>query len=353
MGVFARGANGIAVVDKPAGISSYDVVRKLKQLLPGVKIGYLGTLDPLATGVLPVLLGEGTKLAPFLEAGHKVYEAALRLGVVTDTQDKEGQVLQSVELGAYDLSPHKIEEVIRQFRGRIMQLPPMYSALKQKGEPLYRLARRGEEAERAPREVEIYELQVTRIDPPSLHLYIECSKGTYIRTVAHDIGGELGCGAHVAALRRTRSGPFSIEDALSLEAIEALLKAGKLKERIIPLAQAMGFLPVVEVGEADALQISNGQVITLAGASCRSGEDARQGGRQEVPQGAQQGGRKEGEVVRVVAKKGGGLVAVGAIQPGEKGLVLRPLRVFHDAIFTKRPPYGRDTVHTMIDQGGR
>jgi tRNA pseudouridine55 synthase len=357
MGVFARGANGIVVVDKPVGISSYDVVRKLKQLLSGVKIGYLGTLDPLATGVLPVLLGEGTKLAPFLEAGHKAYEAALHLGVTTDTQDKEGQVLQSVDLRGYDLSPQKIEEVIERFRGRIMQLPPMYSALKQKGEPLYRLARRGEEAERALREVEIYELQVTRIDPPSLHLYIECSKGTYIRTVAHDIGGELGCGAHVAALRRTRSGPFSIEDALSLEAIEALLKAGKLKERIIPLAQAMGFLPVVEVGEADALQISNGQVITLAGASCRSGENARQGGRQEVPQGAQQGGRKEGrkegEVVRVVAKKGGGLVAVGAIQPGEEGLVLRPLRVFHDAIFTKRPPYGRDTVHTMIDQGGR
>jgi tRNA pseudouridine55 synthase len=353
MGVFAREANGIVVIDKPAGITSYDVVRKLKRVLPGVKIGYLGTLDPLATGVLPLLLGEGTKLAPFLETGHKVYDAALHLGVVTDTQDREGQVLQSVDVAACDLSPQKIEEVIQRFRGRIMQLPPMYSALKQKGEPLYKLARRGEEAERALREVEIYELQVTRIDPPALHLHIECSKGTYIRTVAHDIGGELGCGAHLAALRRTRSGPFSLEDALPLEDIEVLLKAGKLKDRMIPLAQAMGFLPVVKVGEADALQISHGQVITLEGASCRSEEDARQGGRQEVPQGAQQGGRKEGEVVRVVARKGGGLVAVGAIQQGKEGLALRPLRVFHDAIFTKRPPYGRDRVNTMIDQGGR
>jgi tRNA pseudouridine55 synthase len=349
MGVFAREVNGIVVVDKPEGISSYDVVRKLKRVLPGVKIGYLGTLDPLATGVLPMLLGEGTKLAPFLEGGHKVYDAALHLGVVTDTQDKEGQVLQSVDLGGYDLSPQKIEEVIERFRGRIRQLPPMFSALKLKGEPLYKLARRGEEAERALREVEIYELQVTRIDPPALHLHIECSKGTYIRTVAHDIGGELGCGAHLTALRRTRSGPFSLEDALPLADIEVLLKAGKLKERMIPLAQAMGFLPAVEVGEADALQISHGQVITLEGASCRSGEDARQGGRKE----AQQGGRKEGEVVRVVARKGGGLVAVSAIQQGKEGLVLRPLRVFHDAIFTKRPLYGRDTVNTMIDQGGR
>jgi len=327
MGRVAQGVNGIVVVDKPTGISSYDVVRKLKRVLPGAKIGYLGTLDPLATGVLPILLGEGTKLAPFLEAGRKAYDAALRLGVVTDTQDREGQVLQSVELGAYDLSPQRIEQVIQRFRGRIMQLPPMYSALKQKGEPLYRLARRGEEAERALREVEIYELRVTEIDPPALHLHIECSKGTYIRTVAHDIGGELGCGAHVTALRRTRSGPFSLEDALPLADIEGLLEAGKLKERMIPLAQAMGLLPVVEVGEADALQISHGQVIPVEG----------------VDQGAQQ----DGQVVRVVAREGGGLVAVGAIQQGKEGLVVRPLRVIHDAVFTKRPPYGRDRVHTI------
>jgi tRNA pseudouridine55 synthase len=366
MGRVARGANGIVVVDKPAGITSYDVVRKLKGLLSSVKIGYLGTLDPLATGVLPLLLGEGTKLAPFLEAGHKVYEATLHLGVVTDTQDREGRVLQSVEVGGYDLSPQKIEEVIERFRGRIMQLPPMYSALKQNGEPLYKLARRGEEAERALREVEIYELRVTEIDPPYLHLYIECSKGTYIRTMAHDIGGELGCGAHLTALRRTRSGPFSLDDALSLDDIEGVLKTGKLKKRMIPLAKAMDFLPALEVEEADALQISNGQVITLAGASHRSEENARQVGRQEVPQvplhfnknmvvGMPHSGRglKEAQVVRVVAKEGGGLVAVGAIQHGTKGLVLRPLRVFHDAVFTKRPPYGRDRVHTMVDQGGR
>jgi len=333
--------NGIVVIDKPEGIASYDVVRRLKGLVSGEKVGFLGTLDPLATGVLPLLLGEGTKLAPFLETGTKVYEASLVLGVVTDTQDREGQVLHSVDPGAYDLSPSKIEEVLKRFRGRIMQRPPMFSALKYKGEPLYKLARRGEVAERSLREVEIYELRVTEIAPPLLGLYIECSKGTYIRTLGHDIGGELGCGASVAALRRTRSGPFSIDAALPLTEVELLLRQRRLKQHLIPLAQAMGFLPVMEVGETAALQISHGQGIAVQGSVP-----------QGAPQGGQSEGRKEPEVVRVVTRKGGGLVAVAEIRQEEGGLVLRPLRVFHDA-FTKRPPYGKNKDSQMVDQGGR
>jgi len=338
---FSRRVSGIVVVDKPEGITSYDVVRLFKRVMPRVKIGHLGTLDPLATGVLPLLLGEGTKLVPFLETGKKVYEAALHLGVVTDTQDREGQVLRSTDIADYDLSPQHMETVLQHFRGRIMQRPPMYSALKQNGEPLYKLARRGEEAERALREVEIYELQVTEIDPPVLRLHIECSKGTYIRTVAHDIGEQLGCGAHLAELRRIRSGPFGLEDALAVDDIEDVAQRGKLKTLIIPLSRAVDFLPVVELGEADALQIRNGQAITLEGIHHRVEENARQGGRQE------------GQVVRVVARKGGGLVAIGGIEYMRGGLVLRPLRVFHDAVFTKSPPYGRDTVHKMAGQGGR
>lgn len=333
MGKVAQRLNGIVVIDKPEGIASYDVVRRLKGLLSGEKVGFLGTLDPLATGVLPLLLGEGTKLAPFLEAGRKVYEASLVLGVVTDTQDREGQVLHSVDPGAYDLSPSKIEEVIKRFRGKIQQRPPMFSALKHKGEPLYKLARRGEEAERPLREVEIYDLRVTGIDPPLLGLYIECSKGTYIRTLGHDIGGELGCGASVAALRRTRSGPFSIDAALPLTEVELLLRQRRLKQHLIPLAQAMGFLPVMEVGETAALQISHGQGIAVTGS---------------VPQ----EGRQVAEVVRVVTRKGGGLVAVAEVRQEEGGLVLKPLRVFHDT-FTKRPPYGKNKDSTMVDQGGR
>jgi tRNA pseudouridine55 synthase len=331
-----RGVNGILVVDKPRGITSYDVVRELKAWIRGVKIGYLGTLDPLATGVLPILLGEGTKLAPFLEEGMKAYEATILLGVTTDTQDKDGKIIKTVDVSGYDLSPQRVEAVIQRFRGKIHQLPPMYSALKHAGKPLYKLARRGKEVQRAPREVEITEVQITKFDPPSMHLYIECSKGTYIRTLAHDIGKQLGCGAHLTALRRTRNGFFWLKDALPLADIKGLLNKGRLMERILSLSRAMSFLPAVAVGEDNALQIRNGQAITLEGFPHRS---------EEV-----------GRAVRVLVSKGGGLVAVGELQRGEEGIELRPLRVFHDDIFTKNAPCGRDIdnmTHTMADQGGR
>ena len=181
--------------------------------------------------------------------------------------------------------------------------------------------------------MEIYDLQVAEIDPPVLRLQIECSKGTYIRTVAHDIGEELGCGAHLAELRRLRSGPFALEDALSMDDIEGVAQQRKLKELIIPLSRAVGFLPAVELGAADALQVRNGQAIRLEGGQHRTDGD--------------------GAVVRVVARKGGGLVAVGGIERIQRDLVLKPIRVFHEVVFTKSPPYGRDTVHKMAGQGGR
>lgn len=323
-----RGVSGVLIIDKPTGITSYDVVRELKPYLRGIKIGYLGTLDPLATGVLPVLLGEGTKLAPFLETGTKVYEAVLMLGVVTDTQDKDGKILHTVDIGTYDFSPHRVEDVMQGFRGAISQLPPMHSALKHNGEPLYKLARRGDEVSREPREVEIYALRVMKIDPPFMSLHIECSKGTYIRTLVHDIGAQLGCGAHLTALRRQRNGSFGLEGALSLKEVKALLKAGELSERAIPLSQVMSFLPVVAVSEDDALQIHNGQAITA----------------EALPHGSEQEGRR----VRVLARRGGGLVAVGEIHQEEACFVIRPLRVFHDVIFTKTPPCGKDTEHSYI-----
>jgi tRNA pseudouridine55 synthase len=323
-----RGVNGVLIVDKPAGITSYDVVRELKPFLKGIKIGYLGTLDPLATGVLPVLLGEGTKLAPFLETGTKVYEAVLMLGVVTDTQDKDGKILQSVDIGDYDLSPRRIEDVMQGFRGSIAQLPPMHSALKHNGEPLYKLARRGDEVPREPREVQIYALLVTKIDPPLMGLHVECSKGTYVRTLVHDIGEQLGCGAHLTALRRQRNGPFGLEGALTLGAVKALLKAGKLRERVIPLSEVMSFLPAVAVSEDDALQIYNGQAIRV----------------HDLPHGSEAEGRR----VRVLAHRGGRLVAVGEVHQEEASFVVRPLRVFHDVIFTKNPPCGKDTEHSYI-----
>ena len=324
-----RGVHGVLIVDKPAGITSYDVVRELKPDMRGVKIGYLGTLDPLATGVLPILLGEGTKLAPFLETGRKVYEATLHLGVTTDSQDKEGRILATVDIGACDLSPDRIEEVLHGFRGKITQLPPLYSALKHQGEPLYKLARRGEPVQKAPREVEIYELYVMEVDPPVIRLHVECSKGTYIRTLGHDMGEQLGCGAHLTALRRRQNGPFHLEDALSLADIKGLSKARKLTERIIPLPEAVGFLPSVAVGEDEARTISSGQAIQM----------------EDPPPGAEE----EGRMVRVLLNKGGGLVAVGKIQREDERCVVRPLRVFHYALFTKAPSCGRNTVHTIIN----
>ncbi|UCC66942.1 MAG: tRNA pseudouridine(55) synthase TruB [Deltaproteobacteria bacterium] len=313
--------NGLLVVDKPAGISSYDVVRELKKGMKRVKIGHLGTLDPLATGVLPILLGEGTKLSPFLEGGTKAYEATIQLGVTTNTQDREGKRLTEVDLGTYDLSRQAVEGAIQQFKGKIRQLPPMYSALKYRGRPLYKLARRGGEVERESREVEIYELQVKGVHLPYLHLYVECSKGTYIRTLAHDIGQELGCGAHLAELSRTRSGPFSLKDALSLTDVNELMQKEELEERIVPLSQALNFLPAVAVGEEHALRIRQGQAITL----------------DRLPHGCK--GREE--LVRVLLRGGGELVAVGELRRGEKGLLLRPLRVFHDVVFTKGHPCDR------------
>lgn len=325
----SHSVNGILVVDKPTGITSYDVVRELKRGIKGVKIGHLGTLDPLATGVLPILLGEGTKLAPFLEDGKKVYEATLHLGVTTDTQDGEGERLKEEDLGNYNLSAQRVEEMIQRFRGTIQQIPPIYSAIKHKGKPLYQFARSGGEVERGPREVEIYELRIETLNPPYLRLHVECSKGTYVRTVAHDIGEELGCGAHLVELRRTQSGPFLLKDALPLEDIKKLMEAGELEDRILPLSHAVGFLPAVEVGEELALRAHQGQALPLEGLPLEHEED--------------------GDLVRVLWR--GGLVAVGKLIQGKRGLSLRPVRVFHDVIFTKGPPCGRDRVQTINGPG--
>ncbi|RLB07473.1 MAG: tRNA pseudouridine(55) synthase TruB [Deltaproteobacteria bacterium] len=325
--------NGLLVVDKPAGVTSFDVVRELKKGIKGVKIGHLGTLDPLATGVLPILLGEGTKLAPFLEGGTKIYEATVHLGVTTDTQDKEGERLREVKLDGYDLSPQRIESAVHKFRGSIRQLPPMYSALKQKGKPLYKLARKGVDVNRRPREVEIYELRIMGIDLPYLHLHIECSKGTYIRTLANDIGEELGCGAHLAQLRRTKSGPFSLQDALSLEEIKTLMKKRELEKRILPLSRALDFLPAIGVGKDFALRIRQGQAIALEDLACELKQDEA--------------------VVRVLLEGEGGLVAVGRVKRGERGFILRPLRVFHDGIFTKPPLCGKNRFPKNTEGSGR
>ena len=208
-------ANGIIIIDKPAGWTSMDVCAKLRGILKTKKIGHAGTLDPMATGVLPVFVGQATRAVSFAESGQKEYVATLRLGLVTDTQDTSGEVVESHD-AAFTIA--QLQAVVPQFTGEIEQIPPMYSAIKIGGQKLYDLARQGKTVERKPRQVIIYELEVTeQLSPSEFTLRILCSKGTYIRTLCHDIGASLGCGGCMASLRRTMAASFTLEESHSLE----------------------------------------------------------------------------------------------------------------------------------------
>lgn len=211
-------ASGIVIIDKPPGWTSMDVCAKIRGILKEKRVGHGGTLDPMATGVLPVFVGQATRGVSFAESGDKEYLAALRLGLVTNTQDTSGQVLHRTE----ELPDRAaLEAVLPRFTGEISQLPPMYSAIKIGGKKLYELARRGEEVERKPRPVTIYELEVVeQTAPDAFTLRIRCSKGTYVRTLCHDIGRALGCGGCMSALRRTMAAGFTLADAVTLERVQ-------------------------------------------------------------------------------------------------------------------------------------
>ena len=210
--------NGIVIIDKPAGWTSQDVVSKLRGVLKTRRIGHGGTLDPMATGVLPVFVGRATRGVEFFEHAEKTYEATLRLGLTTDTEDTSGTVLEKKEVS---ISEEEFMAVLPQFRGKIQQIPPMYSALKVNGQKLYDLARKGREVERQPREIEIFKLECLEFDRNEARLLVHCSKGTYIRTLCKDIGAALGCGGCMAALRRVTAGEYTIEEAVSLDTLVA------------------------------------------------------------------------------------------------------------------------------------
>ncbi len=207
--------HGLLLIDKPSGLSSHDVVRQVRRLFKTRKVGHAGTLDPLATGVLPVAIGEGTKLLQFLLAEEKSYRATMRLGITTDTLDSEGEELRRSELPA-DIAT-LLPVTFEKFRGDIDQMPPMYSALKRDGVPLYKLARAGQVVERETRPVTIKRLELIDLQIPDLTIEVDCTKGTYIRSLCADIGDELGCGAHVVALRRLSTGQYPIESCVSLD----------------------------------------------------------------------------------------------------------------------------------------
>ncbi|HZI10583.1 MAG TPA: tRNA pseudouridine(55) synthase TruB [Myxococcus sp.] len=248
--------DGVLVIDKPTGPTSFDVVRQVRSLLRIKKVGHTGTLDPMATGVLPLCLGEATKVAGFITEGDKAYEATVRLGAETDTQDAEGQV--TARSPVPPLTPALLEATLARFRGRFDQVPPMYSAVKVGGKRLYELARAGEEVERAARHVTVYELVLRDFSADRLQLSVRCSKGFFVRTLAFDLGRALGCGAHLEALRRTASGPFALAQALPLAEVPALLKEGTLAARLVPMSDALSELPLVQVSAADAKRVSHG-----------------------------------------------------------------------------------------------
>ena len=237
--------DGILNVNKPAGWTSHDVVAKIRGLLKGPKVGHAGTLDPAATGVLPILVGRGTRIAEYLLEWDKEYRAVLRLGQTTDTQDATGTVLATHSTDG--LTDDGIRAAIAPFRGRIVQTPPMYSAVKVAGVPLYKSARAGKTVEREPRTVEIYELDVLDIAGPDVTLRVRCSKGTYVRTLCADIGGALGVGGHLLSLQRTRVGSLTVERALTPDEIGARAQTGRLTDDLLPLDAALDMMPVVLV----------------------------------------------------------------------------------------------------------
>jgi tRNA pseudouridine55 synthase len=250
--------NGFIVVDKPAGMTSHDVVHVLRRITGVKKVGHTGTLDPFATGVLPVALGEGTKAIQFLDESRKEYQAVLKLGETTDTQDLTGAVTCRADWRA--VTPDSIEWVVAGYSGRISQVPPMFSALKHQGVPLYRLARRGVEIIRKARDVEIFSLVIDHLDLPEVAFTVSCSRGTYVRTLAHDMGAKLGCGAHLVRLQRTVSGPFNLNMALPLERLAALAKIGGLADMVISPYDALANLPDLEVNEKGRALVTNGIV---------------------------------------------------------------------------------------------
>lgn len=238
-----RKINGILVVDKPSGITSLEVVRTLRHRFQIKKAGHIGTLDPFATGVLPVVLNEGTKLVPFLNETPKEYEVTLKLGEETLTDDHTGKVIFQ---GSWKGFPtEKIEEILQTFVGKIHQIPPMFSAIKIQGKPLYQLARKGIEIERKAREVEIYQIQSERIDPPLVFFKVSCSKGTYIRSLGREIGRKIGCGGHLLSLRRVRSGSFTLDQAIPLEKIKEFTQINGILPWVISLEDALTGLPKV------------------------------------------------------------------------------------------------------------
>ena len=297
--------SGVLVVDKATGPTSHDVVARVRGGLQVKRAGHTGTLDPLASGVLIVCVGEATKLAGYLTHAEKEYDCTARLGVVTDSHDATGEVLAERPV---DVTREQVEEVLGRFRGHISQVPPMFSALKKGGKRLYKLARKGEVVEREPRAVVVSKLEMTRFEPPEIDLLVVCGKGTYVRTLLHDIGEVLGCGATLSRLVRTRVGGLTLEGAVSMDELESARSSEErqaLRGRLISTSEAMADYPAVRLDSRKVRAVTHGRLLD-------AGEVAQAGG----------GGLRSGQLVRMLDQEGT-LVAIGEM----KIHGLQPVRV--------------------------
>ncbi len=259
-----RQIDGIVVLDKATGASSNWALQQVKRLYDANKAGHTGSLDPLATGVLPLCLGEATKVSQFLLDADKQYRARIKLGIRTASGDSEGEVIEQTDIG--ELSADKVKQALLQFAGEIEQLPPMHSALKKDGVPLYKLARQGVTVEREPRPVTIYRIELTDFSGDEIEIEVDCSKGTYIRTIADDLGQALGCGGHIIALRRTKAGSFTEADCVSIEQLtQEKEQAGleKLDQHLIAMDAAISDLPEVRLPNITASQLMHGQAVMV------------------------------------------------------------------------------------------
>ncbi len=293
----------VIVVDKPAGMTSHDVVQRVRRAIRQRRVGHAGTLDPAATGVLVLLAGRATRLSQYLTAAEKEYEGRFVLGAVTDTQDADGDVISTGDYSG--VTETRLRECFVEFTGDLMQVPPMVSAVKRDGRPLYVLARQGVEVEREPRPVTVRELELLGFEPPDVRFRVVCSKGTYVRTLAQDIGTRLGCGAHLGELRRTRSGDFGLDEALPLGRLESRETRPALPGR--SLFEALSDIPSVTLTERQLDQTLEGQPA-------------------KFPEGV---AHPVGSLVRATPD-GIHLTAIARVEEisGEDGALLKPVRVF-------------------------
>jgi tRNA pseudouridine55 synthase len=263
--------DGILNINKPSGITSHDAVQKVRWIVKEKRIGHTGTLDPLATGVLVLCVGKATRIARYLEAGEKEYQAVMRLGVITDTLDAEGRVLETRSYtppGRAD-----IERIMRKLTGVIMQRPPAFSAVKVSGVPSYKLARQGKAEVLDPRPVTVHGVELTAYEDPFVSFTVRCSKGVYVRTLCADMGDSLGMGAHLTSLVRTRSGRFSIEQAVSLDQLADIASAGGADQVMTPIDEALADFPAVLIGGEEASKIVHGNQVSCPTSLANSSSD--------------------------------------------------------------------------------